>query len=91
MPLDGKETELGSRNEESSPLASKNTGIVLVPCCAWMCVLTAISSGVDIFEVPMCHLFRQMNSQRGSQKLPQGLVSHELAAYLSVFNLFLTE
>ena len=32
-----------------------------------------------------------MSSQWGSQKLLQGLVSHELAAYLSVFNLFLTQ
>ena len=32
-----------------------------------------------------------MSSQWGSQKLLQGLVSHELTAYLSVFNLFLTQ
>ena len=31
-----------------------------------------------------------MSSQCGSQKLLQGLVSHELTAYLSVFDLFLT-
>ena len=47
-------------------------------------------SGVDISEVPGCHLLRQMNSQLGSQKLIQGLVSHEVTAYHSVFNLFLT-
>ena len=29
-----------------------------------------------------------MSSQWGSQKLHQGLVSHELTAYLSIFNLF---
>ena len=46
--------------------------------------------GVDIFEVPGCHLLRQMSSQLGSQKLIQGLVSHEVTAYHSVFNLFLT-
>ena len=28
------------------------------------------------------------SSQLGSQKLLQGLVSHELTAYLSIFNLF---
>ena len=82
---DSKETELGSSNQEASPSAGKNTGIVLVPCRAWKCVPTAIS------EVPGCHLLWQMSSQWGSQKLLQGLVSHELAAYLSVFNLFLTE
>ena len=46
--------------------------------------------GVDISEVPGCHLLRQISSQLGSQKLIQGLVSHEVTAYHSVFNLFLT-
>ena len=32
-----------------------------------------------------------MSFQWGSQKLLQGLVSHELTAYFSVFNLFLTQ
>ena len=44
----------------------KNTGVVLVLCsdvCAWKCVPTAISGGVDISEVPGCHLLRQMSSQ----------------------------
>ena len=31
-----------------------------------------------------------MNSQRWSQKIIQGLVSYELTAYLSVFDLYLT-
>ena len=46
---------------------------------------------MDISDVPGCHLLRQMSSQWGSQNLLQGLVSHELTAYLSVFNLFLTQ
>ena len=29
---DIKETELGSSNQEASPSAGKNTGVVLVPC-----------------------------------------------------------
>ena len=52
--------------------AGKNTGVVLLLCCAWKCVPTAgvvlvlccarkcvptaISGGVDISEVPGCHL-----------------------------------
>ena len=86
-----KETELGSSNQESSPSAGKNTGIVLVLCHAWKCVPTAISSDVDISEVPGCHLFQQMSSQLGSRKLLQVLVSHELTVYLSVFNLFVIQ
>ena len=53
---DRKETELESSDQEDSPSAGKNTGIVLVPCCTWKCVPTAISGGVDISEVPGCHL-----------------------------------
>ena len=63
MRPDSTETELGSSDQEASPSAGKNTGIVLVPCCALKCVRTAISSGVDISEVPGCHLLRWMNSQ----------------------------
>ena len=59
VPADSKETELGSSDQEASPLAGKNTGIVLVPCR----VLAAISGGVDISEVPECHFLHQMSSQ----------------------------
>ena len=51
MLSDSKETKLGSSNQEVSPLADKNTGVVLVLCCTWKCVPTAFSSGVDISEV----------------------------------------
>ena len=63
MLPDRKETELGSSNKQASPSADKNTEIVLVPFCAWKSVPTAISSGVDISEVPGCHLLQQMSSQ----------------------------
>ena len=56
MPPDRKETELGSSNQEVSPLVGKNTGIVLVPCCAWKCVATAICGDVNTSEVPGSHL-----------------------------------
>ena len=46
-----KETEFESSNQESSLSAGKNTGVVLVPCCAWKFVPTANSGGVDVFEV----------------------------------------
>ena len=56
MPPDGKENELGSSDQEVSPSAGKNPRIVLVPCRTWKCVPTAISGGMDISEVPGCHL-----------------------------------
>ena len=62
VPPDGKETKLESSDQEASPSAGKNTGIVLLPCRAWECVPTAISGGVDISEVPGCHLLRQVSS-----------------------------
>ena len=81
-----------SSDQEVSPSAGKNTGVVLVLCCSWKCIATNICSGVDISEVHGCHLFRRMSSQRRSQKLLQGLlVSHELTAYLPVFDIFLTQ
>ena len=51
MPLDTKKVELGSCDQKASPLAGKNTGVVLVPCHAWKCVPTLISGGVDISKV----------------------------------------
>ena len=63
MLPDTKETELGTSNQEASRSPSKNTGTVSVSCHAWKCVPTAISGGVDISEVPGCHLLQQMSSQ----------------------------
>ena len=63
VPPDSKETELGSSQQEVSPSAAKNNEIILVLCRSWKCVPTAISSDVDISEVPGCHLLRQMSSQ----------------------------
>ena len=32
VPLDSKEAELGSSDQEVSPSEGKNTGVILVPC-----------------------------------------------------------
>ena len=58
MQPDSKETKLGSSNEEVSPSAGKNTGLILLPCRAWKCVPTAICSGVDIHMVLGSHLLQ---------------------------------
>ena len=50
---------------------------------------TAISGGVDISEFPGCHLLQQMSSQCGSQKLIQGLGTHELTTHLSLLTVYL--
>ena len=60
---EGKEIELGSRDQEASPSAGKNSRILLVPCHTWKYAPTGISSGVDISEVPRCHLLRKMSFQ----------------------------
>ena len=59
---DSKVTELSSSDQEASPSAGKNTGVVLVPCRAWKCVSTANSGSVDISKVTGCYLLRQRNS-----------------------------
>ena len=53
---DSKETKLRSSNQAASVSAGKDIGIVLVSCCSWKCIRTAISSGVDISRVPGCYL-----------------------------------
>ena len=78
-------------NQVASPSAGKNTGIVLLPCPTLQCVPKAISGGGDVFKVPGCHMLRQMSSQWGSQKLLQGLVSHELTTYHPAFNQYLKQ
>ena len=79
VPPDSKETERRSSDKEAFPSPGKNTGVVLVPCHAWKCVPTTISGGVNISEVPGCHLLRQMSFQRGSQENHNDW-SHELTA-----------
>ena len=49
---DSKETKLESSDQETSPSADKNAGVVLVPCLAQKCVPAAISGGVGIPKVP---------------------------------------
>ena len=63
VPLDSKETELGTSDQEAFPSAYKNTGVVLVSCHAWKCVPITIPSGVDISKISECHLLRQISSQ----------------------------
>ena len=47
----------GSSNLEVSPSEGKNnTGVVLVSNHPWKYAHTAISGGVNISEVPECHL-----------------------------------
>ena len=63
MPPDSKETELGSSNQEASPSAGKNAGVVLVPCLCMEVHPAAVSGVLDISEALGCHLSQQMSSQ----------------------------
>ena len=63
VPPDGKEADVGSSDQVASPSSGKNTGVVLLPCCAWKCLPTAISSGMDIYEIPEHHLLQQISFQ----------------------------
>ena len=63
LPPDSKEMKLGSSNQEASPSAAKNTGIVLVPCRVWKFVPAAISGGLEISEFVGCHLLQNMSSE----------------------------
>ena len=63
VPSDTMETKLGSSNQEISLSAGENSGVILVPCGAWKSAPIANSGGVDISEVPECHLLQQMSSK----------------------------
>ena len=65
VPPDSKETELRSSEQE----AGKNTGVVLVPCLHMEVRPYSYFLWHGYFEVPGCHLLRQMSFQWGSQKL----------------------
>ena len=54
--VDSKETELGSNDQETSPSAGKKSGVVLVLRLRMETRLAATSGGVDISDVPGCHL-----------------------------------
>ena len=58
-----KKIELGSSDQKASPLADKNTRVVLVLCLIWKCILTAISGVLDIAKLSEHHLLREMSSQ----------------------------
>ena len=49
-----RRTKLGRNDQEASPSVGKNTGVVFP---------TRMSGGVNISDVPGCHLLRQMSSQ----------------------------
>ena len=63
MPPDSKETDPGSSVQKAYSSSGKNPRVVLVPCRACKSIPTAIFGGVDISEVPGCHLLQQMSSQ----------------------------
>ena len=91
MPPDIKETKLGRGYQEASPLVGKNTGIVLVRCCTWKSVPTAISGGMyGYFRGPWVSFVTTDKFWVRVTVLFQELISHELTGYFSAFNLFLT-
>ena len=51
-PPVSKGIKLGTSKQKASPAAGKNNRVVLVPSYSWKCVPTAISSGVNISEIP---------------------------------------
>ena len=88
---DSKETKLGSSNQEASPSAGKNTGVVLVPCSRMEVRPYSYFRWCGYFWGPWVSFVTAHEFSVRVTKLLQGLVSHELTAYLSLFNLFLTQ
>ena len=85
VPPDSEETELRSSNQEVSPSADKNTRVVLVSYCA-------CSVSLQLFLVMWTFSSLWVSFVTTDvKKLLQGLVPHELTAYLSDFDLFLIQ
>ena len=85
--LDSDGTELGSSDQDASPSACRNTGVVLVPrlCLEvqphnyfWWC---------GYFRGPRVSFVTTDEFSVSVTNLLQGLVPHELTAYLSIFKL----
>ena len=60
---DSRETELESSNQEDSPSARKNIGVVLVPSSPMEVRPYSSFRSVVISEILGCHLLQQMSSQ----------------------------
>ena len=84
---DSKETELGSSNQEASPSAGKNTGVVLVQCRAWSMSLQLFLM-MRLFLRPLVSFLMTDGFSVSVTKITSRIGFHELAAYLSTFNLF---
>ena len=87
VPSNSKETELGSSDQEASPSAGKNTGVVLMPCSHMEVRPYSYFWWCQYLWGPWVSFLTTDELSVGVTKV-QGLVSHELAAYLSIFNLF---
>ena len=88
LPSDSKETGLGSRNQEASPSAGKNTVVVLMPCSLMEVRPYSYSWWCGYFWGPCVSFVMTDEFSVRVIKITQGLVSHEPKTYLSIFNLF---
>ena len=60
MPPDSKESQLGSSDQKAfRRLKYRGSFSAML---TWKCIPTAVPGGVNIFEVPRCHLLLQMSS-----------------------------
>ena len=63
VPPDSIAIKLDSNNQEASPSAGKNTGVVLVPFSRMQVRPYKFFGSVDLSEDPGSHLLRRMSSQ----------------------------
>ena len=86
---ESKEIKLESSDQEVSPLAGKNTKVVLVPCLCMEVRPYSYFWWCGYFRGPWISFVTTDEFSVKVVKITlQGLVSHELTAYLSIFNIF---
>ena len=88
VPPDSKEAALGSSDQEDSPLAGKNTGVVLVPCSRMKLRPCSCFRWSGYFRGPWMLFVTTDEFSVKVTKITLRLMSHELIAYFSIFNLF---
>ena len=85
VPSNSKEIELESSDQEASPSADKNTGVVLVPCSRMEVRPYSYFRWCGYFGGPLVSF---VTTDELSVSGINGLVSHKLTAYLFIFDLF---
>ena len=87
VPPDSKETELRSSDQEASPSAGKNTGIVLVPCHGYIIRVSMVIVAKWFWKLSNFHLLLKQKSPSLTRNLAVSTFSELLIGFSGKVNL----